>query len=83
MAKTTDADLDEALKDSFPASDPPAATNPSRFTGPEVTKESDTAAAVDARIRRKAYELWQEEGRPDGRAEEHWKLASDIVASEP
>ncbi|MEW6123505.1 MAG: DUF2934 domain-containing protein [Pseudomonadota bacterium] len=83
MAKTTEADLDEALKDSFPASDPPAATNPSRFTGPEVAKERDTQAEMDARIRRKAYELWEEEGRPEGRAEKHWKLASDVVASEP
>jgi CBS domain-containing protein len=27
------------------------------------------------RIRQRAYELWEEEGRPDGRQEEHWARA--------
>ena len=27
------------------------------------------------RIRLRAYEIWEEEGRPDGRAEEHWRMA--------
>ena len=27
-------------------------------------------------IRLKAYEIWENEGRPDGRAEEHWVQAS-------
>jgi Protein of unknown function (DUF2934) len=27
---------------------------------------------VHDRIKRRAYALWEEEGRPDGRAEEHW-----------
>lgn len=29
-------ELDQALEDSFPASDPPAMTSPSSITGPEV-----------------------------------------------
>jgi hypothetical protein len=28
--------------------------------------------AVEARIRARAYEIWQEEGRPTGRDVEHW-----------
>jgi hypothetical protein len=26
-------------------------------------------------IRRRAYAIWLAEGQPDGRAEEHWRLA--------
>ncbi len=32
-------------------------------------------------IRERAYALWQEEGRPDGRAEEHWQMAERAVRS--
>ena len=32
-------------------------------------------------IRERAYALWQEEGRPDGRAEEHWLMAERAVRS--
>ena len=28
-------------------------------------------------IERRAYQIWEEEGRPDGRAEEHWRQAEE------
>ena len=28
------------------------------------------------RIRQRAYELWEQEGRPEGRQDEHWARAS-------
>ncbi|MBZ9936981.1 DUF2934 domain-containing protein [Mesorhizobium sp. BR1-1-16] len=34
------------------------------------------------RIRRKAYELWEAEGRPEGRAQLHWDEAKEIIAVE-
>ncbi|MFK8252795.1 DUF2934 domain-containing protein [Ancylobacter terrae] len=34
------------------------------------------------RIRERAHKLWEEEGRPDGRAEAHWFQAKEIVAVE-
>ena len=34
------------------------------------------------RIRQRAHRLWEEEGRPDGRAEAHWFQAKEIVAVE-
>ena len=37
---------------------------------------------LDERIRRKAYELWESEGGPHGRAEDHWHIAAEIVAEE-
>jgi hypothetical protein len=34
------------------------------------------------RIRRKAYELWEAAGRPDGQSEVHWDKATELVAIE-
>ena len=37
----------------------------------------------DARIRARAYERWEQEGRPDGRASDHWLDAErDLEAGE-
>jgi hypothetical protein len=36
------------------------------------------------RIRRRAYEIWEREGRPHGREQEHWDRAvQEIEAEEP
>jgi hypothetical protein len=34
------------------------------------------------RIRRHAYAIWEAEGRPDGRHEEHWQRAVQEIAAE-
>jgi hypothetical protein len=34
------------------------------------------------RIRRRAYELWEREGSPDGRAEEFWQRAIATLESD-
>lgn len=34
----------------------------------------------DERIRQKAHELWEAEGRPEGRADFHWTEAREIIA---
>ena len=36
----------------------------------------------DERIRRRAYEIWEREGRPEGREAEHWRKAAEELASE-
>ncbi len=36
----------------------------------------------EQRIREVAYFIWQEEGCPDGRAEQHWERAQAIVESQ-
>ncbi|HSI41894.1 MAG TPA: DUF2934 domain-containing protein [Xanthobacteraceae bacterium] len=36
----------------------------------------------EQRIRERAHQLWEEEGRPDGRHEHHWLRAAHIVATE-
>jgi Protein of unknown function (DUF2934) len=38
---------------------------------------------VDQKIRERAFEIWQSEGCPDGRADHHWAQAeAEISASE-
>nr|WP_284508385.1 MULTISPECIES: DUF2934 domain-containing protein [unclassified Caballeronia] len=34
------------------------------------------------RIRRRAYEIWEREGSPDGRAEEFWQQAQASIEAE-
>lgn len=40
----------------------------------------DRDEALQQRIRDRAYRLWEEEGRPDGKAAEHWMRASAMEA---
>jgi hypothetical protein len=47
--------------------------------------ESGTGWAPDedaARIAERAYAIWEEEGRPDGRDREHWERARFLVGIE-
>jgi hypothetical protein len=37
---------------------------------------------LEQRIREKAFHLWIEEGQPDGRAEDNWSLAKELIAIE-
>jgi hypothetical protein len=39
-------------------------------------------AEIERRIREKAHQLWEQEGRPEGRAGEHWDRARILVAIE-
>lgn len=37
---------------------------------------------LEKRISQRAYEIWEREGRPDGRQEEHWSRAREEVLAE-
>lgn len=37
---------------------------------------------VESRIRARAHQIWEREGRPEGRAQDHWELASEEIAIE-
>jgi len=37
---------------------------------------------LEQRIREKAFQLWEEEGQPEGRSEDNWNLARELVAIE-
>jgi hypothetical protein len=47
----------------------------------------DTSAVLspeDEKIRDRAYEIWERDGRPEGRHEDHWHQATrDIAGSKP
>jgi hypothetical protein len=34
------------------------------------------------RTRERAYEIWEKAGRPEGKAEEHWRQAEAEIAAE-
>lgn len=36
----------------------------------------------DELIRLKAFYIWLDEGCPEGRADVHWQMASDLIAKE-
>jgi hypothetical protein len=37
----------------------------------------------DERVKARAYERWEQEGRPDGRADDHWLQAErEVLANE-
>jgi Protein of unknown function (DUF2934) len=43
---------------------------------------SDTMAEAEERVRERAYFLWEREGCPEGRADEHWRRAVELEAAE-
>ncbi len=42
----------------------------------------DDSPAQEARIRARAYHLWEQDGRPHGRAEEFWERARELIGME-
>lgn len=37
---------------------------------------------LDQRIRERAFMLWIDDGQPEGRAQDHWDLARELIAIE-
>jgi hypothetical protein len=37
---------------------------------------------VEKRVQQRAYEIWEREGRPEGREADHWALAKEEIAIE-
>jgi hypothetical protein len=37
---------------------------------------------VEERVRQRAYQIWEREGRPEGREQDHWDLARQEIAIE-
>ena len=64
--------LDVELGDAFDAE--PRGRGQTPGVGVPGTKTNPVGAYRDA-IAARAQEIWEEEGRPDGRAEEHWLRA--------
>jgi hypothetical protein len=43
---------------------------------------SDKDQDLEQRIQARAYLLWEAEGRPEGRAEEYWHRARELIEAE-
>jgi hypothetical protein len=43
---------------------------------------ADTDREKERLIRERAYQIWVDEGRPEGRADAHWEQAEKEIASE-
>ncbi len=49
----------------------------------EKIQQPDSALqSRDERVGQLAFQIWEEEGRPDGKSEDHWYLACLIVDGE-
>jgi Protein of unknown function (DUF2934) len=62
-------ELDDALDDTFPASDPLSLTDPTHGMS------SNRSTPDEQAIRERAYEIWQKAGALYGSHEEHWTQA--------
>ena len=49
---------------------------------PETLETASEMPPLDDRIRVMAYAIWEEEGQPEGRADDHWHRAAAIVEAE-
>ena len=47
-----------------------------------MAKRNESHDHSEARIREHAYRIWEEEGRPEGRAVSHWEKARELAAIE-
>lgn len=43
--------------------------------GDDVESDSETKAGLEQEVRQRAYLLWEQDGRPEGRSKEYWTRA--------
>lgn len=60
--------------------DPDAASRTG--SGRNAAERAGTDRPLEERIRERAHRIWEEEGRPEGRAQAHWDMASELVAQQ-
>ena len=82
MAKASTAKKSSTKKETTKKTATPKTTAkkaPAKKTTAIKTK-SKSVNLSDETIAAKAYEIWETEGRPDGRADEHWAKAVEALS---
>ena len=47
-----------------------------------MSESSDSSPNLEERIRHRAYLLWEAEGSPEGRQDEYWHRARELIEDE-
>ena len=71
-----EAKMDIALDESFPTSDAPGHTPPNSSEPAPSSGFDEDAEREHLAQRERAYALWESEGRPEGRHDDHWSRAN-------
>jgi hypothetical protein len=72
-----DARLDIALDETFPTSDPPGLTPLGSGEPAPSSGFDEEAERKHLQQRERAYSLWERDGRPEGRHDDHWHAAAE------
>lgn len=75
-AQKSETGIDRTVEASFPASDPPAIGGATRIEGTPAERDREE------RIRRRAYQLWENAGSPEDHTDEYWHRAEAEIAAE-
>lgn len=59
-----------------------SATDDVRDTGIGNILRAASSSAKEQRIKERAFQIWLDEGRPNGRDREHWRIAESEIADE-
>lgn len=79
-----DAKADIALDESFPTSDAPGHAPPGSGEPAASSGFDEEAEGKIMEQRERAYALWEQEGRPEGRHLDHWQQAGSLeLGSDP
>ena len=57
-------------------------TSNQRKQGSMEDMMTDAPESMDGQVQERAYALWEQEGKPEGRAEEHWRQARSELGLE-
>ena len=48
----------------------------------DVSNNNTLSEELQRRVRERAYQLWEAEGMPEGRADEYWHRARELIEDE-
>jgi hypothetical protein len=47
-----------------------------------MADEREDPIHIERRIRERAYDMWEREGRPEGRTDQYWLRAEEMIRNE-